>query len=255
MMFAFGLPGIISAFFADRPLLLYAAAPISSLQLYVARLVQATLPAGLVGVVLLAVVFGYGVAAHLSPALGLLPIVLVVALALTLVSLSLCLMCLVLRVVPATRARDVAGVVLALIGSSFSLVQFVLRGPLQVAKQDPHQLLRQVTALGDRLAWLPTSWPAEALSAWAVNSPLRAVGWTALSLALGALTVAAGWFLYQQTLVLGLGVFGEARAGSSRRRRSRPQPAAARRPGTAHPVTAIAAKDPIALRPALPRLA
>jgi len=53
LMFLFGLPGIISAFFADRQLLLFAAAPISSLQLFVARLLQASLPAGLVGIVVL----------------------------------------------------------------------------------------------------------------------------------------------------------------------------------------------------------
>jgi len=254
MMFAFGLPGIISAFFADRPLLLYAAAPISSFQLYVARLLQATLPAGLVGVVVLAVVFGYGVGAGLNPAFGLLAIVLIVALALAIVSISVCLMSLVLRIVPATRARDVAGVLLALIGSSFYLVQFALRGPLQVAKQDPNELLRQATALGDRLAWLPTSWPAEALSAWAVHAPLQALGWTALSLAAAALAMAAGWFLYQQTLVLGLGVFGEAGGGSSRRRRSRSQPAAAR-PGAANPVAAIVLKDLLTLRRDFRRLA
>jgi Putative ATP-binding cassette len=254
VMFAFGLPGIISAFFADRRLLLYAAAPISALQLYVARLLQAALPAGLVGVVVLTVVFGYSIGARLNPAFGLLAIVLVVALALTIVSLSVCLMSLVLRVVPATRARDVAGVVLALIGSSFYLVQFALRGPVRTARQDPTQLLRQVTALGDRLAWLPTSWPAEALSAWAVHRPLAALGWTALSLGANALAVAAGWFLYQQTLVLGLGVFGEAGAGSSRRRRSRAQPSAAR-PSAANPVAAIARKDLLALRRDFRRLA
>src|ERR1700694_5657058 len=45
LMFLFGLPGIISAFFADRQLLLYAAAPISSLQLFVARLALGSPPA------------------------------------------------------------------------------------------------------------------------------------------------------------------------------------------------------------------
>ena len=215
LMFIFGLPGIISAFFADRQLLLYAAAPISSLQLYVARLLQASLPAGLVGVVVLAAIFGYGIGARLNPTFGLLAIVLVAGLALTVVSVEVCVMSLVLRFVPATRARDVAGVMLALLGSSFYLLQFALRGPIGKVADDPQQALRQVSALGSRLVWLPTSWPAEALSTWAVHGPLQALGWTALSLAAAALAVAAGWLLHKQTFVLGLGVFGEAGAGSS----------------------------------------
>src|ERR1700730_15263261 len=48
LMVIFGRPGCVCAFFAHRQLLLYAAGPISSLQLFVARLLQASLPAGLV---------------------------------------------------------------------------------------------------------------------------------------------------------------------------------------------------------------
>ena len=253
-MFIFGLPGVISAFFADRQLLLYAAAPISTLQLYLARLLQATVPAALVGVVVLATIFGYGIGARLNPIFGLLAIVLVAALALTVVSVEVCLLSLILRVVPATRARDVASVILALLGSSFYLLQFALRGPMQGAKSDPNQVLQQATALGARLAWLPTSWPAEALSAWAVRAPLQAVGWTALSFAAAAVAITAGWFFYQRTLVLGLGVFGEGGAGSSRRRRTYAQPSAAR-VAAADPVAAIARKDFLTLRRDFRRLA
>lgn len=254
LMFIFGLPGIISAFFADRQLLLYAAAPISSLQLYVARLVQASLPAGLVGVVVLAAIFGYGIGARLNAAFGLFAIVLVAALALTVVSVEVGVMSLVLRIVPATRARDVAGVVLALLGSSFYLLQFTLRGPIGRVADDPNQALRQVSALGARLVWLPTSWPAEALSAWAIHGPLQAVGWTALSLAAAAVAVAVGWLLHKQTFVLGLGVFGEAGAGSSKRRRVRVQPSAARATAP-DPVAALAGKDFLTLRRDFRRLA
>jgi len=254
LMFIFGLPGIIAAFFADRQLLLFAAAPISSLQLYLARLVQASLPASLVGAVVLAAVFGYGVGAGLNPAFGLLAIVLVAVLALAVVSVEVALMSLVLRVVPATRARDVAGVALALLGSSFYLIQFVLRGSIGTAADNPEQALRQISGLGARLVWLPTSWPAEALAAWAVHSTGRALGWTALSVAVSTLAVVVGWLLHRQTFVLGLGVFGDAGAGSSRRRRSQAQPMTARvaRP---RPVLAIAKKDFLALRRDFRRLA
>lgn len=254
LMFIFGLPGIISAFFADRQLLLYAAAPISSMQLYVARLLQASLPAGLVGVAVLAAVFGYGIGAHQNPAFGLLAIVLVAGLAVTVVSFEACVMSLVLRIVPATRARDIAGIVLALLGSSFYFLQYAFRTPLGSVAGDPSQALQQAAALGDRLVWLPTSWPAEALSTWAVHGPLQAVGWIVLSLSAAAVAVAAGWFLHKQTFVLGLGVFGEAGAGSSRRRRLRTQPSAVRatRP---NPMAAIARKDLLTLRRDFRRLA
>jgi putative ABC exporter len=254
LMFLFGLPGIISAFFADRQLLLYAAAPISSLQLFVARLVQASLPAALVGVVVLAAIFGYGIGARLNPAFGLLAIVLIAALALSVVSVEVCVMSLVLRVVPATRARDVAGVMLALLGSSFYFLQFALRGQIGTIADDPIQALRQASALGGRLIWLPTSWPAEALASWAVQGPLQALGWTAVTLAATAAAVAAGWFLHKQTFVLGLGVFGEAGAGSRRRRRSRSRPTITR-PAPPNPVAAIAWKDYLGLRRDFRRLA
>ena len=207
-----------------------------------------------IGVVVLAAIFGYGIGARLNPTFGLLAIVLVAALAFTVVSLEVSVMSLVLRVVPATRARDVAGVVVALLGSSFYFVQFVLRGPMLSAKQDPVEVLRQAGALGAGLLWLPTSWPAEALSAWAVHSPLVALGWTGLSLAAAAVAVGAGWLLHQQTFVLGLGVFGEAGAGTSRRRRPRGQPSAAR-VAAANPIAAIARKDLLALRRDIKRLA
>jgi hypothetical protein len=255
LMFVFGLPGVISAFFADRQLLLFAAAPISSLQLFLARLLQASLPAALVGVVVLAAVFGYGIGAGLNPAFGLLAIVLVAALAFTVVAVEVCVMSLVLRVVPATRARDIAGIMLALLGSSFYLVQFALRGPVVAnVAGDPNQALRQASALGARLALLPTSWPAAALSAWAVGSPLQVVEWSALTLAVAAAAVTAGWFLHKQTFVLGLGVFGVAGGGSARRRRSR-APASAARASAPNPVAAIAKKDLLTLRRDFRRLA
>ena len=111
-----------------------------------------------------------------------------------------------------------------------------------------------MSALGARLAWLPTSWPAEALSSWAAQGPLHASGWVALSLAAAVAAVAAGWFLHQQTFVLGLGVFGEAGAGSSRRRRPRAPSAAARRSGP-NPVASLARKDFLTLRRDFRRLA
>ncbi len=254
LMFLFGLPGIIGAFFADRQLLLFAAAPISSLPLYLARLVQASLVAGLVGLVVLATIFGYGVGAGLSPAFGLLAIVLVAALALTVVSLEVAVMSLVLRAVPATRARDIAGVVLALLGSSFYLLQFLLRGRIENVANDPSRLLAQVSALGARLIWLPTSWPAEALAAFANHAPLQAVGWMALSLAAMAMVAGVGWRLHKETFVLGLGVFGEAGAGSTRRRRSRTQPGVVRF-AAPNPIAALAWKDVLALRRDFRRLA
>ena len=253
LMFVFGLPGVISTFFADRQLLLFAASPISSFQLFLARLIQASLPALLVGIVVLASIFAYGIGAGLNPAYGLLAFVLVASLALTVVSFEVCVMSFVLRVVPANRARDVAGIMLALLGSSFYLLQFLLRGPVGQIARDPSQSLQQVSALSSRLAWLPTSWPAEALSAWSFQGPLQVLEWTALSLAAAAVATAAGWLLHQQTFVLGIGVFGEAGSGSSRRRRSRAPGAA--RTAPPNPVAAIARKDALALRRDFRRLA
>jgi hypothetical protein len=254
LMFVFGLPGVISAFFADRQLLLFAAAPIGSFQLFLARLIQASLPAAVVGTIVLASIFAYGIGSGLNPAYGLLAILLVGSLALTVVSFEVCVMSFVLRVVPATRARDVAGIMLALLGSSFYLLQFLLRGPVALIAQDPSQSLQQVSGLSSRLVWLPTSWPAEALSAWSFQGPLQVLQWTALCLAVAAAATLAGWFFHQQTFVLGIGVFGEAGSGSSRRRRSRAPSAPVRR-APPNPIAAIAWKDALALRRDFRRLA
>jgi hypothetical protein len=255
LMFVFGLPGIIGAFFADRQLLLFAAAPVPLVQLFAARLVQASLPAAGVGLLPLASAFGYGLARGLDPFFGLLAIVTVALTALTVVAFELCLMTFVLRVVPASRARDAASLLIALFAAGFYGLQLLLTnsGP-RTAGRDPMVAVRQALAIGERLRWLPTSWPAETLAGWASGGPLAAAPWMALTVAMAATAVAAGWLLYQHTFVLGIGVFGESGA-TPRRRRARTWRRVATAPAPPRPVLAIAAKDFVSLRRDFKRLA
>jgi len=255
MMFVFGLPGIIGAFFADRQLLLYAAAPVPLAQLFAARLVQASLPAAGVGLLPLASAFGYGLARGLDPFFGMLAIITVALTVLSVVALELCLMSFVLRVVPASRARDVASLLVALLAASFYGLQLLLTsGGPRTFGRDPIVVARQALAIGDRLRWLPTSWPAEALAGWAGGGPLAAAPWAALTLAVAATAMGAGWLLYQQTFVLGIGVFGESGA-TPRRRRARTWRPASRAPEPPRPVLALAAKDFVSVRRDFKRLA
>lgn len=260
MVFVFGLPGVITSFFADRTLLLLAAAPLPVGAVFAERLVTAALPALGASVFVFAGAAGFGVGARAGPDYFLLALVMVATVPLAMIAVAVLLMTAVLRVVPAERARDVASLLAALLGVSLYLVQFLLQpgrfarvagGGRTISIAEP---VAQMAAVGEALRWLPTSWPAEALTTWVRTGPAPAAPWTALSLGFLVAVWGAAWWSYGQTFVLGLGVFGEAGAAAARSRapgRRRAAQSARSRP---RPVWAIAHKDLLSLRRDLRRL-
>ena len=247
-----GLSTVINAFFADRTLLLYALAPVPPRNVFLARLVSSSLPAWLVGTTVMALIAGYGFGSDVGP--GFYPVALL-AVALTIfatVGLLVAVLSLVLRVVPARRARDVAALAAALIGAAFYAVWYGVVGGSQL--RFGVRGLQRVAELGTRLDWLPVSWPARALAAWALGDPGLAAAWLGLMLAGSAATIGVAWLAYRSAFLVGVGVYGEGGA----QREARPARRTRRRrvaEGPARPVLALAAKDLRTMRRDVRRLA
>ncbi|MBO0688623.1 MAG: hypothetical protein J2P40_03495 [Candidatus Dormibacteraeota bacterium] len=244
------LPSVIESFFADRRLLLLALAPIRPLDVYLSRLLLASRIGWALGVLLVAQMLGFGVATGAGGAfyvVGLAGLVLVVASA---ISLQVIALSFLLRVAPASRARDVATLVAALLGALLYLGWFAVVGGGRPAATG----LGPYTEVGRRLGWLPTAWPARALAGVLAGDPGHTLAWLAATAALCAALGFLAWVGYRRAFVLGVGVFGEGGGTSIGRRRTR----RARRDGAerpASPVGALLRKDLLSMRRDVRRLA
>jgi ABC-2 type transport system permease protein len=246
------LSTVITAFFADRTLVLLALAPIRTRDVFAARLVSASLPAWLVALAVLALVTGYGVGRGLGPGYylaGLLAVAVTVA---ATVGLLVTALSLVLRVVPARRARDVANLLAALLGVGLYVGWFAFAGG--GTARSSFRTVGRLMALGRQLEWLPTAWPGSALAAWAAGDTGGALLRFVPLLALSAALLGAAWLTYRRAFVLGLGVYGEAGA-TAQRRRARRAAGGAVAAGPARPVLALARKDLLTMRRDFRRLA
>lgn len=256
LIMVLGLSTVITAFFADRVLLLLALAPIRPRDVFLARLVSASVPGFVVGALVLAVTVGYGVgwgadAGYYAAAL--------LAVALTVVSavcLLVCVLSVVLRVVPARRARDVANLVAALLAAAFYLGWYgFLRGGGTAFGPGS---LQRLASTGRGLASVPTAWPGRGLAAWAAGDAVGAATWLGLGLAAALALLGSAWLAYRNAFVVGVGVYGESGAQLTRRpsrRASRRQVEEGVGEGSARPVRALAYKDLLAVRRDMRRLA
>ena len=257
LMLVIGFPTVIATFFVGRDLLQLVLAPIRTFDVFVARLVLAVLANVLIGAVLLAGILGLGVGAGAPFVYFPLAVLLVVVQVVTITSFQAVLMSIVLKVVPARMARDVAAAVAGLTGAALYLVWNVtLRRSLGRGSRPD---ITNLTDLARRLDWLPSAWPGHALSAAIAGNAAAAVGWSLFAIGLGVIAFCAAALLYSQTLLSGLGVFGSTPA--LWRRRPRPPIAAtagdAPAPtlrGVASPALAIARKDWLAVRRDVRRL-
>lgn len=247
-----GLSTVITAFFADRVLLLFALAPVRPRDVFWARLVSCSLPAWLVGMTVVALIAGYGVARGVGPGFYLVGVLAVALTVFSTVSLLVAVLSLVLQVVPARRARDVANLAAALIGAVFYLGWYGLVGGGQV--RFGYQTVQRAATVGNQLSWLPIAWPARALAAWGDGDALAAAGWLGLVLAGAVATIGLAWLGYRRAFLVGVGVYGEggAQRGGRAVRRTGHRPVAQGRP---RPVLALAAKDLRTLRRDVKRLA
>jgi Putative ATP-binding cassette len=109
-----------------------------------------------------------------------------------------------------------------------------------------------LSAVLQRIEWLPSAWPGHALSAVIAGSPGEAITWLVFSLALAVLMIAAAEILYRRTLLAGLGVFGGPQAVW--RRAPAKQGVVIAKQGAGSPSRAIAIKDWLSYRRDIRRL-
>jgi ABC-2 type transport system permease protein len=248
-----GVSAVIQSFFADRVLLLFALAPVRPRDVFLARLLTCSLPAWLVGFGVVALITGYGIARGSGPAFYAAGLAAVTLTVFSTVSVLVAVLSLVLHVVPARRARDVATLAAALIGAGLYIGWYGLIGGGQ--GRLGLQALQRMTAIGSQLSWLPMAWPARGLAAWAAGDAGGAVTWFGVTLGGAAVAIGLAWLGYRHAFLVGVGVYGEGGASSSARRTRRVAAPRAAAEGRARPVLALAAKDLRSLRRDMKRLA
>jgi hypothetical protein len=250
LMMVVGFPTVIATFFVGRDLLQLALAPIRTVEIFAARLALAMGANLMISCILLAVVLGIGAGAGAPPVYFVVAVLLIFVQVLVITSIQTILMSIVLRWVPARMARDVAAAVAGLTGAGLYLAwNLSLRQSISGRSRPDADSL---TTLIRRIDWLPPAWPGHALNAIIAGDAAAALMWSALTVLLGALMVAAAGALYQRTLLAGLGVFGSVQP--IWRRRARRQPSVTGVRGAASPAFAIARKDWLGFRRDIRRL-
>jgi len=252
LMLVIGFPTVIATFFVGRDLLQLVLAPVRPIEIFAARLLLAMSANVLISLILLTATLGLGVGSHAPAIYFVLAVILIFLQVLLATAVQVILMSVVLRWVPARRARDVAAAVAGLAGAGFYLAWNLSLRQSFSPRGRPD--LSNLTSLVNRIEWLPSAWPGHALSAVIAGNPGAAVTWLGLSVALAGLVLAAAEILYERTLLTGLGVFGGAQ---SVWRRDPPRPAPvdlAGRRGVGSPARAIALKDWLGYRRDIRRL-
>jgi len=164
------------------------------------------------------------------------------------VSLLVAVLSLVLRIVPARRARDVANLLAALLGVGLYVGWYGIMGG-GAGQRSLGRDLGSLASAGRDLAALPTAWPGSALAALAAGDVGGGLARLGLLLTLTAAIVGLAWFGYRRAFVVGVGVYGEAGAARSRRpARRAPRGTARAATGAARPVRALVRKDVVTIR-------
>jgi hypothetical protein len=251
LMLVIGFPTVIASFFVGRDLLQLVVAPVHPRDIFIARLAIATSANLLIGAILVAGVLGVGAGAGAPwfyyPTAALLIVLQVVLIT----ALQVILMTVILRWVPARLARDVAAGVAGLTGAGLYLAwNLNLRQTFGRRGAPPD--LSKLTTLGQRIDWLPTTWPGHALSSLVAGSPGASLVWVLAIVLLVAGLLLASASLYERTLLSGLGTFGSS-AAVWRRKATRPAAQGAAT-GAASPTLAIARKDWLGFRRDVRRL-
>jgi Putative ATP-binding cassette len=250
LMLVIGFPTVIATFFVGRDLLLLVLAPIRPIDMFVARLLLAMSANLLISSLLLMGTLGVGVGSGAPLAFFPLAVVLIFVQVLVVTALQAILMSLVLQWIPSRLARDVAAAVAGLAGAGFYLAWNVSLRQSFSPQSRPD--VSSLTAVAQRVEWLPSAWPGHALSAVIAGNAAAATTWLMLFLALTALLSAVAEILYRHTLLAGLGVFGGPQA-VWRRGPAKPMAVVAKQ-GAASPTRAIALKDWLSYRRDIRRL-
>ena len=252
LMLVIGFPTVIATFFVGRDLLQLVLAPVRPIEIFAARLLLAMSANLLISLILLMATVGVGVGSRAPAVYFVLAVILIFLQVLLATAFQVILMSVVLRWVPARRARDVAAAVAGLTGAGFYLAwNLSLRQSFSTRGRPD---LSNLTSLVNHIEWLPTAWPGHALSAVIAGNPGAAATWLVFSLALAAIVLAAAEILYERTLLTGLGVFGGPQAVWRRGAARAVTVDVTGRRGVGSPSRAIARKDWLGYRRDIRRL-
>jgi hypothetical protein len=251
LMLVIGFPTVIASFFVGRDLLQLVVAPVRPRDIFITRLAIAISANLLIGAILIAGVLGVGAGAGAPWVYYFAATVLITLQVVIVTVLQVILMTVILRWVPARIARDAAAGVAGLTGAALYLA-WNLNLRQTFGRRGARPDLSNLTSLGQRIDWLPTTWPGHALSALIEGSFGSAVIWVLATLLLTVVLLFAATFLYERTLLSGLGTFGGS-AMAWRRKATAPA-VPSRSTGAGSPTFAIARKDWLGFRRDVRRL-
>jgi ABC-2 type transport system permease protein len=252
LMLLIGFPTVIATLFVGRDLLQLVLAPVRTFDVFAARLALAVSANAFISAILLAAVLGLGAGANAAPAYYVLAVFLVLVQILLVTSVQALLMSLVLQVVPARLARDVAAGLAGLTGAGLYLTwNIALRRDFT---RGSYPDLSNLTRLTQRIDLLPSAWPGHALSAALAGNIGTSALWSGLAVGVTAVTLSAAALLYSRTVLAGLGVFGSTPVMWRRRRPAPHAPSTRAGLGAGSPTAAIARKDWLAVRRDVRRL-
>jgi ABC-2 type transport system permease protein len=249
LMLVVGFPTVIATFFVGRDLLQLTLAPVRTVEIFAARLILAMGANLLISFILGAVVFGVGAGTGAPPAYFVLAVLMIFLQVLVITSMQTILMSIVLRWVPARRARDVAAATAGLTGAGLYLAWNVSLRQSFGGRTRPN--FDNLDSFIQRIDWLPPAWPGHALSALIAGNAAAAAMWVGVTLLLAAVMLLGAEVLYERTLLSGLGVFGSTQPIWSRKARRQGAPSGR---GAASPALAIALKDWLGFRRDIRRL-
>ena len=252
LMLVVGFPSVIATYFAGRDLMQLVLAPVSSLEIFLARSLFAMSANLLVAVVFLIFVVGVGVGSAASLLYYPLALVLVFVQVLLVTALQAVFMAAVLRWVPARIARDVAVAVASVAGGGLYLAwNLTLRQTIGAFSPRRQPDLTNLVSLLQRIEFVPSAWPGHALNAVIRGDASAALAWTGLTMVLAVVLVGVAALLYERTLLAGLGLLGGVPSRWKARQKKAPRVAGS---GAGSPGLAIARKDWIAYRRDIRRL-
>jgi len=173
LMLLLGFPTVIASLFVGRDLLQLVIAPVHTRDIFFARLLLAMNANLLISAIFAAGVVGLGIGAGAPPVYYPAALLLIAAQVLAVTSLQAILMTVIARWVPARLARDVAAGVAGLTGVGLYLAwNLSLR---QTFGRRGRPDVSSLTSFVRPIDWLPTTWPAHALSEVVVGSVGRLV--------------------------------------------------------------------------------
>ena len=213
VMLVFGFSTVVSVFYADRDLLLLAAAPVPTGPIFLARLLRASWANSLTAAMLLCALWGFGAGSGLDAGFFGAAILLALSEVVALTSIQVILLALAVQLLPARRIKDGANVLAALAATVFYVGWLAFRAPgtgLDNRSQTLTEVLRGLAVIGRRMRVFPTSWPAQALADW---GGAAAAGWLLRTVILAAALGTVAFLLFRATFLPGLSAFLETAPG------------------------------------------